>query len=214
MNWEFKENSILKNYSEHTLCKDIFHAVCDEIGKYYINKGWKYARSRPKITFKSKEVKIEIAFWSSGSNTPGSYVNLEVLPIIYSTELVNKFKSEGIKSKGYILGFLQLFNERFDNQKEGSKRIINILSDNINRMDENDSTPEIKFNKNINVYGINENDFSKIIDFIDDRIACWIDKINKKTEIDEFLNRLTDYNKSELLKGDFGRFLKLKFPNN
>ena len=69
MNW--KEDSILNNYNEYTPCKDIFNAVCDEIAEYYIPKGWKYAKSRPKLTYNDKSVKIEIAFWSSGSNMPG-----------------------------------------------------------------------------------------------------------------------------------------------
>jgi hypothetical protein len=44
-------NSILINHTQsHTPCKDIFQAVCDEIGAFYSKKGFKYTASRPKIT--------------------------------------------------------------------------------------------------------------------------------------------------------------------
>ncbi len=50
MNWT--DNEILLNHNETTPCKDIFQAVCDELGKYYSDKGFKYARSKPKLTYK------------------------------------------------------------------------------------------------------------------------------------------------------------------
>jgi hypothetical protein len=209
---KFDENSVLNKYNEYTPCKDVFQAVCDEIGKHYVSIGWKYTRSRPKITFKNKEIKIEIAFWSSGSNTPGSYVNLEILPNISSIELVNQSKKEGKKTKGYILSFIQLLTERYDNKEDGTKKIIKILTDNTERIDEYDSTPEIKYNNNINVYGINENELLKIIDFIDNRIVSWTKTINNKDDISTFLSNLTDYHKKELLASEFGRLLTVKYP--
>ena len=60
--WKWKTNSKLKTYSAYTPTKEIFKAVCDEIAEYYVPKGWKYAKSRPKITYNDKKVKIEIAF--------------------------------------------------------------------------------------------------------------------------------------------------------
>ena len=211
MNWTFEQNSILHNYSPYTPCKEIFQAICDEIGRYYVAKGWKYARSRPKITFKNKEIKIEIAFWSSGSNTPGDYVNLEILPHISSLELVKYLKGQGVHSKGYILGFNHLYTERYDQPKKGLKKIINIRSEDLERKE--GTVSEILFNKNVNVYGIDENDFYKIIEFLEDRVICWIDKINNEQGINTFLGRLTDRDKKSLLKSDFGKFMKMKFPN-
>ena len=212
MNWKFQENSILNSYNERTACKEIFQATCDEIGKYYETKGWKYTRSRPKISFKNEQIKIEISFWSSGSNIPGSYVNLEILPTIYSLELINNSKEKGMKSKGYILSFIELFTERLNNKPEGSKVIINAFGDIIERIDEHSLTPELKYNKNVNVYGITETNFVKIIEYIESRIIVWIERINDINEIDVFLNKLTNETKIELLNRGFGEFLRLKHP--
>ncbi|WP_299838549.1 hypothetical protein [uncultured Tenacibaculum sp.] len=213
MIWKFKEHSILNKYNEETPCKEIFQAVCDEIGSYYTQKGWKYARSRPKITFKNSELKIEISFWSSGSNTPGEFVNLEILPNISSLELVKHYKSQDVKSKGYILSFTDLFTERLDNKPNGSKIIINAFGEKIETINEHRPTPEIKYNKNVNLYGLSENDFIKLIEFIESRVNIWIERINDIDQIDTFLNKLTDVTKQNLIQKDFGKLIKLKFPS-
>ena len=213
MNWKFEEESILRNYSKTTPCKEIFQAVCDEIGKYFTSKGWKYARSRPKITFKNKDLKIEIAFWSSGSNTPGDFVNLEILPQIYSLELLNKLKSEGNKSKGHILSFIDLFYERLETSEKGKKIILNALGEQIERIDQYNLIPELIYNKSINVYGLNENEFFKIIEFIERKILVWFERINNIEQIDLFLKKLTERDKTRLKGGDFEKLIKLKYPD-
>ena len=113
---------------------------------------------KPLYTFKNKDLKIEIAFWSSGSNTPGDFVNLEILPQIYSLELLNKLKSEGNKSKGHILSFIDLFYERLETSEKGKKIILNALGEQIERIDQYNLIPELIYNKSINVYGLNENE--------------------------------------------------------
>ena len=212
MNWKFEEESVLKNYSESTPCKEIFQAVCDEIGKYFTEKGWKYSRSRPKITIKNKELKIEIAFWSSVSNTPGNFVKIEILPQIYSLELLKKLKSEGIKSKGHILSFRDLFYEHLETSEKGKKIIINAFGEKTERIDEHNLTPEIIFNKSVNVYGLKENEFIKIIDFIESRVLVWFERINNIEQIDLFLNKITERDKTTLKGGNFEKLIKLKYP--
>jgi hypothetical protein len=71
MDMSWTENKLLLNHSGYTPCNEIFHAVCDEIGKYYEKYGFKYSRSKPKITHKDQDLKLDICFWSSGSNIPG-----------------------------------------------------------------------------------------------------------------------------------------------
>ncbi|WP_405567745.1 hypothetical protein [Polaribacter sp. Asnod6-C07] len=213
MNWKFEEESVLKNYSESTPCKEIFQAVCDEIGKYFTEKGWKYSRSRPKITFKNKDLKIDIAFWSSGSNTPGNFVNLEILPQIYSLELLNKLKSEGIKSKGHILSFIDIFYERLETSEKGKKIILNAFGEKIERIDEYNRTSELIYNNSINVYGLNEIEFLKIIEFIERKIIVWFKRINNIEQIDLFLKKLAERNKTRLKGGDFEKLIELKYPD-
>jgi hypothetical protein len=86
MNWT--DNKTLLEYSKYTPCNDIFQAVCDEIGKHYVEQhGFTYALARPKITYKNKDFKLDIAFWSSRSNIPADYVNLEIIPIFYDLKV-------------------------------------------------------------------------------------------------------------------------------
>jgi|TARA_Y100000114_G_scaffold154224_1_gene175808 hypothetical protein len=213
MDWKWKEESILNNYNEYTPCKDIFHAVCDEIAEYYIPKGWKYAKSRPKLTYNDKSVKIEIAFWSSGSNMPGDYVNLEILPAIYSLDLKRDLKDKGIDSKGLILGYPTIFFERLVNIPKGTKRVLTIEGEIREFKEEYEETSVLRHHNNINVYGINENDFIKIIDFIDNRIVIWKDLINDYEKLKVKISSFLKSDIRELKSSDFLSYIQFKFPD-
>ena len=76
-NWSFKSGCVLHNQGKYTRCSEIFQAVCDELGEYYKEMGFRYARSGPHLTIKSGDIKLKIAFWSSRSvNTPVSVAPL------------------------------------------------------------------------------------------------------------------------------------------
>jgi len=209
MNWKFKENSILNNYSKNTPCKEIFQAVCDEIGSYYENEGWKYASSRPKITYKDKNIKIEITFWSSGSNTPGNYVNLEMIPSIYSMELKNK----NFSKTGFILGFAEMLTEKYEEKPAGTKLIINAFNEKKEIINEHDLIPEIKYNNSVNVYGITEGKFVKLIQFINNKIVVWKNNLNNIEKIGDFLEKLTENDKNTLMNSDFKKFVSMKYED-
>ena len=209
MKWKFKENSILNNYNERTPCKEIFQAVCDEIGDYYKSKGWKYAKSRPKITFQNSEIKIVITFWSSGSNIPGEYVNLEMIPSIYSLEL----KRKNISKTGYILGFVEMLTENYEEKPLGTKLIINAFNERKEIINEHDLIPEIKYNNSVNIYGITAEKFSTLIEFINDKIVVWKENIFDAEKIYSFLNKLTENDRKNLKNSDFGKYGSMKFEN-
>jgi hypothetical protein len=211
MNW--KEDSILNNYNEYTPCKDIFNAVCDEIAEYYIPKGWKYAKSRPKLTYNDKSVKIEIAFWSSGSNMPGDYVNLEILPAIYSLDLKKDLKSRGKDSKGLILGYPAIFFERLESIPKGTKRVLTMHGEIKEFGEEYEETSVLRHHNNINVYGINQTDFLKIIDFINDKIVIWKDLINDYDKLKLTISSFLKSDIKEMKKGDFSEYIEFKFPD-
>ncbi len=78
------ENEILLNQRPTMQSRELFQAVCDELAKYYVKKGFKYTRSKPAITYQDKEIKLQIGFSSSRSNISGSHVVLEILPNIYT----------------------------------------------------------------------------------------------------------------------------------
>ncbi|OAZ03075.1 hypothetical protein [Flavobacterium succinicans] len=100
----WKEDSILNNYTEETKPTEIFKEVCDSLGNFYSQKGWKYSRSRPKIKFEKDDLILEINFWSSHSNMAGSYVQLEILPYVSSKKLKKWIKETEIGRNDSIFG--------------------------------------------------------------------------------------------------------------
>lgn len=96
------ENSILTNQSDTTPPAEIFDAFCQAIGFYYQQKGFKYIKSRPKVKIESKDLFVEINFWSSRSNMAGSSVGLEILPYVGSKKLKKWIKANKIGRNEYI----------------------------------------------------------------------------------------------------------------
>lgn len=85
-NWFWEENSVLNHISAYTAPKDIFHAVCNELGRYFTLKGAKYTKSKPSLKWKGNKLRCEMGFWSSGSNTQGNWVNLEIVTSVYALD--------------------------------------------------------------------------------------------------------------------------------
>lgn len=84
--WEWEEGSILYNTSPYTAPKEIFQSVCNELGRYYTEKGAKYTKSNRKIKWLGKKLRCEIRFNSSHSNMAGSWINLEVVTNTYAID--------------------------------------------------------------------------------------------------------------------------------
>jgi hypothetical protein len=210
----WKTASVLVNYSEHTPCKEIFQEVCDQIGIHYQNLGWKYSASRPKITFKDENFKLEIAFWSSGSNTPGDYVNLEIIPSLCSLELIKEAKARGEKSKGFILGMMEFYLEESAEVPKEIRRVRNI-DGKVNDL-EDTSWPDgiLSFNKNINVYGITPELFTSIIAFVDNRITIWLKAMTDIELLKSLISKQPTHHKNRMKEGAFTQFLILHFPEH
>lgn len=211
MSWT--DNKTLLNYSETTPCKEIFQAVCDELGKHYENKGYKYSRSRPKIIYKDKNIKLEICFWSSASNMPGSYVNLEIIPNFYSLQLAKQSKI-----KGRLFGHTGLFTHKYTDNIQQVK-IRQIFGDEIERLDKYSYESVIRDNHNCNVYGLDKFKFDKIVAFIDNKIIPWVSKIKTEDGIKELLDNPSQSRILSLnLNGnggnsDFVQYVKTNFPH-
>jgi hypothetical protein len=208
MSWT--ESKTLLEYCKYTPCQEIFQAVCDELGRYYETKGFKYSRSRPKLTIENNKIKLEICFWSSRSNIIGDYVNLEIIPSFYSKQL--KKESE---FKGFLFGHTTLFTHKF---KEDIKeiRVNQIFGDIVDRIDQYSHESKLIDNRNCNVYGLDENKFEKIIHFIDSKIISWIDKLQTESGIIEFLDNASPKRMWDLFSkstnSQFMRYVQLNFP--
>jgi hypothetical protein len=169
MNWT--ENETLLSYSQYTPCKEIFQAVCDEIGKYYEQKEFKYSASRPKLTLKKGDCAIEIAFFSSRSNMPGQYVNLEIIP-----SLSCKSAKTEANPKGVLSQYPDLFYHPSD-EIPPKMTIHEIFGGVIYNTESWITESVIRDYHACNVYGLDEEKFSKIIAFIDHKILAKFDEI-------------------------------------
>lgn len=105
--WKWAENSVLYNDSPYTPPREIFQAVCDELGSFFAQSGAKYTRSNRKLKWSLGEVRLETAFWSSHSNIAGEWVNLEIVSTIYASD------KTGLEKNGLIY-----FNFRPKNYNE------------------------------------------------------------------------------------------------
>ncbi|WP_205510596.1 hypothetical protein [Longitalea arenae] len=108
------EDSILTNQSDSTPPAEIFDAFCQAIGFYYQQKGYKYTKSRPKVKIESRDLFVEINFWSSRSNMAGSNVGLEILPYVGSKKLKKWIKTNKTGRNEYIYGPTK-YDFRFQN---------------------------------------------------------------------------------------------------
>lgn len=94
--WTWQEGSVLYNKSPYVPPRDIFQAVCDELGRYFSKKGAKYTRSNRKIKLKYDRVLCELGLWSSHGNIQGEWVNLEIVTSVYALD------SSDMEKKGLL----------------------------------------------------------------------------------------------------------------
>jgi hypothetical protein len=206
MNWT--DNKTLLNYLKYTPCSDIFQAVCDEIGKYYVAQyGFKYARSRPKITFKNKDFKLDIAFWSSRSNISGNYVNLEIIPMFYD---LNAPKNH--PSKGLLFTHGAILYHKYTNDIQRIRH-VHVFGEVEEFILDYSYESVIKDVNMCNIYGLDETKFNKIIAFLDTKIIVWLEKIKTKKGILELIKNPCDTQLRDIKNGYLIEYIKLNFPN-
>lgn len=209
MYWE--EDSILNKITEYTSPYEIFQEVCNTLGRYYENNGFKYSKSRPKISSKQRDIKIEVSFWSSRSNTPGSYVNLEILPHFYSIAVKKMKEKQDIKNNGLLMGHVQLLTEKYPDAAPGRVKVKQIFEADIERFEEDREEAVIKKNHNCNIYNINEIKFKKIIDFIDEQIN-FVETLYDYKKLKEFLLS-KPANLKKYFDGNFKEFIILNYKD-
>jgi hypothetical protein len=165
---QWTTNQLLQNHNQNTPCKAIFQAVCDEIGQFYAQKGFKYTPSYPKLTLEKNGVKLEIGFFSSRMNTPGKWVQLEIIPTFSSKTARNTENP-----KGFLLIYPTIFYKKTDEMPP--KLTVQHIFGEVETMTENWLTESnIRDYHACNVFGLTETNFGKIIAFIDQKIiARW-----------------------------------------
>jgi len=211
---KFKDDSILRNQDERTPPKAIFQAVCDLIGEHYSSQGFKYARSRPKITRKGTEFDIEIAFWSSGSNMAGSYVNLEIIGHTYSKKLAKIDKEEGNTFKGFLLSHGDFWTKLNRNNPNGTIKTYLLDGELVSERTEDLDYAIDRFNCNYNLYGITESQIDSIIEYIDKIFIEQITGLSNKEQLIKFLENLPPRTELGRENERFYKFIELQHSND
>jgi hypothetical protein len=160
-------NEILLNHTQsHTPCKEIFQAVCDEIGAFYTKKGFKYTASRPKISIEKDGIKLEICFFSTRTNVVNQSVSLQIIPAFYS----KKAKTDD-NPKGILLAYPDIFYTKTDEMPP--KLTVNeLFGGQIINTEDWLTVSEIRDYHVCEVYGLDEAKFLKIIEFMDKKIIA------------------------------------------
>ncbi|CAL2083086.1 hypothetical protein [Tenacibaculum sp. 190524A05c] len=194
------------NLSSITTSKEYFQYVCNLIGEHYKSRGFKYSSSRPKISYTSEDIKLEISFWSSRSNEFGEYINLEIIPRFFSIKLKNV-------KKGYLFSNTSILLKKYSDDKSRI-RVIHIYGETIEQKDEYSRESVIKENNHCNINYFTETKFNKIIDFIDSKIIYWIERIKSEEGILELTENIPDSVSYYLKESpNFINYCEINFPD-
>jgi hypothetical protein len=211
---KFPYDSILRNQNDRTPPKEIFQAVCDLIGEHYSSQNFRYARSRPKITGKGTEFDIEIAFWSSGSNMAGSYVNLEIIGHAYSKRLAKIDKEQGNTFKGFLLSHGDFWTKLNSNNPNGTVNTYLLDGKLVSERKEDLDYAIDRFNCNYNLYGITESQIDSIIEYIDKIFIEQINELSNKEGLIKFVENLPPRTELGRENERFYKFIELQHNND
>lgn len=84
--WSWEDGSVLYGISPYTPPRDIFLAVCSELGRFYSLCGAKYLRSGRILRWDLDLIRCEMGFWSSHSNIAGKWVNFEIVTSVFALD--------------------------------------------------------------------------------------------------------------------------------
>lgn len=98
--WKWEMDSILYSKSPHVPPKDIFQAVCNELGRYYLEKELQYVKSKRELRWKGNNLWCKFGFWSSHHNRKGEWVNLEIVTSLFAIN-TSDMERNGVLSFGF-----------------------------------------------------------------------------------------------------------------
>ena len=180
MMWEWEEGSVLYRYGAYTPPRQIFEAVCGELGRYYTKAGKTYTKAGRKIKWKGKNIKCEIGLWSSHRNMPGKWINLEVVANVWALD------ARYTERKG-ILDFP--VREELAPTGSVNTAVIHIDGHRTERPAEDGCDAVVIYGNNCNLWGIDEKLFADIVRYID-RVADKAVLMETKEGMDAFLHML------------------------
>jgi hypothetical protein len=168
------QKSPLLSVDKDASCATVFQGVCDALGALYTKRyGYKYAASRPKITYKQGDKRMEIGFFSSRTNVQGQSVTLQIIPTFYA-----KSSKSAENPKGLIGGYPDIFYTKTD--EKPPKMTINHIFGEVEYNTENWITESVVRDYHAcEVQALTRANFNKIVRFIDDKIVAVFYKLSE-----------------------------------
>jgi len=163
MDWEWNENSVLHKISPDITCKELYNAICFELGRYFSGMGFKYLKSKRMLhmlVFQDEQIKLEINIKTSRHNMPGKWVAIDIFPEFSSIAL------KEIGMEGFLFDEAEIYER---NPIKGGSWYLDTYM--------------------FNGYEFSEGMFKEIIALIEGKIIPWIDKIKEKEGVKEIILR-------------------------
>lgn len=162
----WSSDSLLYHVNASIPSKDIYQAVCDEIGRFYQTKGFKYAPSGKKLEYQYQDFKIKVQFASSHYNTGGEWVLLEINTGIYPQRLQKQYKESKETLLPIILANVDLLDEVLLNKPQGTVIGVDMFGREHEVIEEGKPYALRKYARSVNVYNISLDDFRKILSYL------------------------------------------------
>jgi hypothetical protein len=110
------------------------------------------------------------------------------------------------------LNNFSLFSKKLENVPKGTIRIENIFGEQLERIEEN-SESEFRYNKNFNIYAIDQNRFKILIDFLDSKVFSWSSQIHEYNKIKELIENVGGWGRSFGMGDNLGIISDLNIPS-
>ncbi|NVJ59634.1 MAG: hypothetical protein HWE27_04545 [Gammaproteobacteria bacterium] len=208
-NWQIAPDSIINNYTEYTDCKDIFQGVCNELGRYFKEKGFRYAKSGPRISGTVGDIKVRIGLSTTRTNRQGESVGLAISPLFSSIKMEKSFGEES----AYIWGYPEVYY-RFTKCAPRCDVIVRrLFAPDIERSDAYYKN-QLIISNNINVWGIDETKLVRLIDFINVNVIDVMSTLQDEARLRKYLLELDNFTKSRIKNDESSicHYLSTQFP--
>lgn len=160
--------------------KDIFKYVCDSVGEYYKEKGFKYIKSKRSILWETERLSHCIVFGTASFNKWGETVIFSVSSAVFG------------KDKGEKLA-LRFPMYRFKAKKGQTERAV-IYFDGAVVYDDflwKNERPHIVWQNSCNLQGLDDEGFENILKYLDKLIDLQ-NSLETKEGVEEYLDMISE----------------------
>lgn len=186
MTWEWEKGSVLYNQTPQVQTNRIFQAVCDELGRYYTEKGFGYHKGQNSVVFEDNNIKAYVTILLSYENMEEKSIWIEISSVFYDTQLTRDCTGDNILFSYNDITF------DYDLQNPSEKHIVKQLYGReveVENMAGKKDCETVWYGRSCGIYNITPENFLKITEYINKRIFPWVKKIQTLQGVQELIER-------------------------